>query len=225
MRVMVTFILFAAGFTSLAGEFKCAFAKGGWSPHDWILVKSPRWSHFGGWIQKKECIENETPHGAAPKELRGKFSRDTYSSMVTKRLFNGYVAISAEMSFTDRMAPLIVIAPELGKSTKGIPEYREHFEIVIYDKGVNVWHHYYENGKPFWKKAAYSCFHLKPDVRYDLKVKIKPTLKGKMLIVKVDGHEFGYIDDSLPDAFHVGITGCEGLNKFYNFKVMGEIKK
>ena len=225
MRVTAVFLLLVAGFASFAGEFKCSFAKGGWSLDDWILVKSPRWSHFGGWVQGNECIENETPAGATPKELLCKFPNDTYTSMVTKTLFKGDVAISAEMAFTDQMAPLIVIAPELGKSSKGIPEYREHFEIVLYDKGVNVWHHYFQDGKPFWKKAAYCRFALKPNVRYNLNVIIKHTPRGKMMIVRVGAHEFGYMDDSFPDTFHAGITGCEGLNKFYNFKITGDVER
>jgi hypothetical protein len=203
-------------------EFKCSFAKGGWNPENWILVKSPRWDYFGGWKQKPDWIENEVPAGAKPKELLGKLSHHTYSSMVTKREFTGKVAISAEMEFTDRMAPLIVIAPELGKSAKGIPEYREHYEIVVFDKGVNVWHHYFKDGKPYWKKAAFVRFTLLPNKKHTLKVQIKPSKKGTLMVVDVDGHEFGYIDDSLPASFHVGITGCEGLNRFHNFKVIGD---
>jgi hypothetical protein len=227
MRIFISiFIAFSCININLtADEFKCSFAKGRWDPASWILVKTPRWEYFGGWVQKSDCIENETPKGATPKELLGKYSHETYSSMVTKSMFKGNVAISAEMEFTDRMAPLIVIAQKLGKSAKGIPEYREHFEIVIFDKGVNVWHHYFKDGKPTWKKAAYSRFTLMPNKRYTLKLVIKKSAKGKLISLFVDGHEFGYIDDSLPDEFHVGITGCEGLNKFYNFKVTGKVVK
>ena len=224
MRILLIAVLLVS-LQSFGGEFKCSFAKGGWNPDNWILVKSARWDYFGGWVQKSDCIENETPAGATPKELLGKYSHDTYTSMVTKSMFKGNVAISAEMEFTDRMAPLIVIASELGKSAKGIPEYRDHFEIVIFDKGVNVWHHYYKDGKPSWKKAAFSRFPLKPNKRYTLKIVIKKSKKGKMMSLFVDGREFGYIDDSLPGVFHVGITGCEGLNKFYDFKVVGEVVK
>lgn len=224
MKMLI--ILFACvSVRAFGGEFKCSFAKGGWNPDNWILVKSARWAYLGGWVQKSDSIENETPVGATPQELLGKYSHDTYTSMVTKSIFKGDVAISAEMEFTDRMAPLIVIASELGKSSKGIPEYREHFEIVIFDKGVNVWHHYYKDGKPSWKKVAFSRFPLNANKRYTLKVVIKKSKKDKTMSLFVDGHEFGYIDDSLPDVFQVGVTGCEGVNKFYDFKVLGEVVK
>ena len=41
----------------------------------------------------------------------------------------------------------------------------------------------------------------------------------KTLTVSVAGHTFGYFEDALPDSFYVGITGCEGLNRFYDFTV------
>ena len=43
---------------------------------------------------------------------------------------------------------------------------------------------------------------------------------GKVLTVSVAGHTFGYTEDTLPDSCHVGITGCEGQNRFYNFSVV-----
>jgi hypothetical protein len=202
-----------------AAEFKCSFAKGKWSQNDWIRVKSARWEYLGGWIQKNNYIENVIPFGAEPKALLGKLAGQTYTSMVMKEKIKGDITIVSDMEFTFRMATLIVIAPTLGQNTNGVPEYREHFEVVIFDKGVNVWHHFFKDGKPFWKKAAYSNFTLKPNIRYTLEVKIEHTSKGKMMKVSVDGHEFGYMDDSLPDEFYVGITGCEGINKFYNFAV------
>lgn len=200
-------------------ELDCSFAKGQWSPDAWILVKSPRSDHFGKWIQQDDHIENETPPGASPKEFLGKLAPQTYSSMVLKKKCTGTATISAEMAFSDRMAPLIVIAPELGEDAKGVPEYREHFEIIIFDEGVNVWHHFFADGKPSWRIAAYSRFSLAPNTRYTLTVRITHTAKGKKMSVTVGGHEMGYSDDSLPDSYHVGITGCEGINRFYRFKV------
>jgi len=219
-RILPAMMVFIVTALAMAGQgFDGSFARNQWKPDNWMRVKSPRWEHFGGWAQKDDCIENETPVGANPKELLGKLAAQTYASMVLKEKFKGNVTVSAKMEFTDRMAPLIVIAPELGKSAKGVSEYREHFEIVIFDKGVNVWHHFFAAGKPAWKKAAYSRFTLKPNTRYTLKVKLARTPRGKMMTVFVDGHEMGYMDESLPDEFYVGVTGCEGVNRFYDFAV------
>ena len=225
VMVMVSCVFFVSSCTSAESVYKCSFVKGGWDPNDWTLVKSPRWDHFGGWVQKDGHIENETPAGATAESMISARAAETYSSMVLKKQIEGAVTITSTMDFAYRMAPLIVITPEFGKDAKGRAEHREHFEIVIFDEGVNVWHHYYKDGKPFWKKAAYSKFLLKPNVKYEVKAKIATTARGKMLSVFVGDEEFGYIDDSLPDKFYVGITGCEGVNRFYDFSIENEKKK
>ena len=194
--------------------FSCSFAKGGWDAKEWILVKSPRWDHFGQWLQKEDHIQNETPDVKEEDKL-GKSAPDTYTSMVYGKKFSGNVVITTTGMFTFQMAPLVVIAPELGQDDKGRPEYREHFEIVFYDKGVNVWHHSYKDKKPSWVKAAYCAMDLKPNQKYTMSVK----KKGKELSVTIDGKTFGYRDESLPEEFHVGVTGCEGDNRFYDFKI------
>ncbi|MFZ4694890.1 MAG: hypothetical protein ACOYMV_07165 [Verrucomicrobiia bacterium] len=42
---------------------------------------------------------------------------------------------------------------------------------------------------------------------------------GKQLSVTVDGKSFGYRDESLPEDYFVGITGCEGINRFFDIKI------
>ena len=72
-----------------------------------------------------------------------------------------------------------------------------------------------KDGKLTYCKAAFATFPLEKDTPYRLEVK----KIGKTLTVYVAGHLFGYTDDALPDACYVGITGCEGLNRFYDFSV------
>ena len=36
-----------------------SFAGGGWTPEEWRAVRSPRWSHIGGWVQHADHIANE----------------------------------------------------------------------------------------------------------------------------------------------------------------------
>ena len=211
----VALVICASTVHAAAPICKCTFDKAGWKPDEWTLVKSPRWAHFGNWVQRSDHIENETPPGATPKLLLGKLAPQSYTSMVYKAKVTGKVTIKATMAFDDRMAPIIVIAPELGKSAGGQPEYREHYEVCVFDQGVNVWRHSFKSGKPSWQKAAFARFPLKPRTRYTLQV----TKRRKQLTVTIDGHEFGYLDESLPEEFHVGITGCEGVNRFYDFEL------
>ena len=43
------------------------------------------------------------------------------------------------------------------------------------------------------------------------------------MVVRIDGHEFGYLDETLPAVCYVGITGGEGLNRFYDMSITGDL--
>ena len=220
MAICMVFTLIGCAGGAGGGQvLPCSFARGKWNPRGWTRVKSPRWDHFGGWVQRDTHIENETPAGATADEMLGARAGETFSSMVLSRKVSGDLTISSTMDFAHRMAPLIVIAHDLGADAAGRAEYREHYEIVIYDQGVNLWHHYFRDGKPSWVKAAHAEFTLAANVQYELKVRITQVAKGKLMSISVAGHDLEHLDDSLPDEFYAGITGIEGVNRFYDFDV------
>lgn len=220
-------VLWAAGLSGCGAEqartdatrLYCSFAQGQWDPDQWIMVKSPRWGHCGKWVQKESWIENAVPSDASNKELIGKLAGETYTSMVMKAKRSGSVRLRSTMEFADRMAPLIVIAPELGADKNGYPEYREHFEVVLFDKGVNVWHHQYSQGKASWEKMGNCRFSVEPGKKHELTVTLKHESKGKQLIVTVGQFSLTVMSEALPDSYYVGFTGCEGVNRFYDFRV------
>lgn len=195
--------------------YACTFAAGNWKQADWLRVKYPQGEHFGDWGQCDGCIANTVPTSATPEELQGKYAAETYSCMVYKERIKGDVSVASTMSFAYKMAPLIVLIPALSEDAKGRKQCSERFEIVIYDEGVNVWRHFVKDGKLSYRKAAFANFRLEKDTKYQLQV----TKTGKTLTISVAGHTFGYLDDALPESSFVGITGCEGLNRFYDFTV------
>lgn len=214
-------LLLAAVLPLLGEDVAFAFGRDLWQASDWVLVKSPRWDYFGGWVQQDDHLMNQHPADATPKEMLGKRAAETYTSMVYKHKVSGRTEIAATMLFEDRMAPELVIAGELGTDAQGRPEYREHWEIVLYDEGINVWHHEIRDGKPFWRKAAYLKTPFLPGVKYTLEalVEFPAGGKGPQLSVTCDGKRFGCLTPTLPEEFLVGVTACEGVNRFYDFKL------
>ncbi|MGA2621819.1 MAG: hypothetical protein ABSF26_29815 [Thermoguttaceae bacterium] len=195
--------------------YSCVFAPGKWSRVDWVRVKFLQGEHFGDWVQHDKYITNQVPEGATPEELEGKRAAEACSSMVYKEKVSGNVVISSTMAFAHKMAPLIVLVPDLSEDAKGQEVCAERFEVVIFNEGVNVWRHFRKDGKLTYRKVAFASFRLEKDTAYRLEVK----KTGKTLTVSVGGHTFTHTDDALPEAFYVGITGCEGINRFYNFSV------
>ena len=218
--LLAAFAAIAAAFSATAAtKAQISFEPGAWSSNDWILVKSPRWSYMHGFVQKEDCIENECPP-LSGEEIFKKHCSAVYSAMVLKDKVEIGQTVSSVMGFDWRMAPLIVLAEKLDKAETGEPVFGEHWEIVLYDEGLNVWHHMIKDGKPFWYKAAYLKVPFEKNTRYNLEVKVAKTRKGvKEMTLKCCGYEIGYIDNDLPDSFHAGIIGCEGRNMFYDFKV------
>jgi hypothetical protein len=145
---------------------------------------------------------------------------ESYTSMVTQRKFKGNMVIKATMEFDPLMAPLIVLAEKLGKSKTGQPEYRNHTEIVIFNEGVNVWVHTWDEKTKSMSfiLAAFARFPLKGGTRYVTEV----SREGKTLTIKIANQCFGVYLPNLADELHVGLTGCEGHNRFYDFSVVSE---
>lgn len=223
-----SFVVLALAFcasVSYSSDINVDFSRGKWDPAQWIVVKSPRLDYCRGFAQRDGWIENICPDVSA-EEVFKKHNNAVYSGMVFKDKFKLGSTVSSKMGFDWRMAPLIVIAPDLGRSADGgKPEFREHWEIVLYDRGLNVWHHYMTaEGKPAWYKSASLLLKpediYKPNVRHDLKVKISKNGKGhKQMTVTCGDYVLQYVDDGLPDEFYAGVLGCEGRNMFYDFIV------
>lgn len=201
-----------------AEQYFTDFARKKWNKADWQIIKSPRWNYVGEFVQLNDCIANQTPN-LPDEEIFKKHVNKVYSCMALKKQFKGDCAIQCTMSFDHRMAPSILIASGFGKSSQGAMEQRDHFEIVLYDGGINIWHHYYKDGKPSWRKAAFIECKYEAKKQYKLKAIYRKTAKGKELSVICNNQRFGYMDDSLPDSYFVGIIGCEGRNRFYDFKI------
>lgn len=218
MKNILTLMGVVLSFLLSAETLDVSFARNAWSSNDWIAVKSPRWSYLNDFVQLDDHILNRTPD--LPDDMIFKeHEQDVFSSILLKKNFTIGAEISSTMSFDHRMAPLIVLAKPLGSDAAGRPEFREHFEVVLYDEGLNVWHHRHANGKPSWHLAAFLRAPFKPKTKYELKISLQKRHGTKQLTVSCDGHVFGYEDDDLPETFQTGITGCEGRNRFYSFRV------
>lgn len=225
-KMMMTVCALAAA--SAFAEFSpvdVSFARGKWNAEDWKVVKGPRWDYCHGFVQKDGWIENETPDGMTPEEIFKKCGSTVYSGMVWKDRFALGTTVSMTTGWDWRMAPLMVIAPDLGVSKDGKhPEFREHWEVVVYDEGLNVWHHFWTPEKgPHWIKAASLALPkdlwFKPNVKHTLTVRVFKDGKGhKQMTCACNGYTLQYVDDALPDSFYAGVLGCEGRNFFYDFK-------
>jgi len=191
------------------------FVPGKWNQEDWLLVRSPRWKETSHWIQKEDCIANHIPEDLRPEEMQMGRDRtgETYISMLYKTPFHGKAAFHTRCAFDDRMAPLLVFSKELSDV------HHDHLEVVLYDHGINLWHHYFVDGKPSWKLIGFMSMSLKQGVPYDLSAEFIFNAKGAFLVMSCEGQSFGArIDGDWPMDYYAGITACEGRNRFFDFR-------
>ena len=161
---------------------------------------------------EEDCIVNRYN-----PEISGEWKYD-YISLITKERYSEGVKVSAKCSFEKFGAPLIVFTDDITQKD-GRNYYGLHFEVVAYEDGVNVWHIIPSNEDP--KKPikvtliGQARFHIEAESLIDLKVKIK----GKTIDIDVNGHNLSVENKDVPEKMHVGITACEGINRFYTFMI------
>ena len=205
------------------GPVDVSFARGKWNQDDFEYVKSWRFPHCSRFEQTDDGIVNMLAPEMTPEDVFKKCSSSSYVAMLHRGRFTVGSTVSSTMLWDYRMAPIIVVAPDVGVSPGGVPELRDHWEVCLYDLGINVWYHYFEDGKQKWYKAAdYLAPKDRPfkaNERHELIVKTEVMKGHRRMVVTCGDVTFAYVDDRLPERFRAGIIGCEGRNWFYDFKV------
>ncbi len=219
MKCKILLFMLLSASVCIMAEHVSVFNAGGWTQEDWVMTKSWRWPHRGQWVQEKDFIVNAVPVDATQAELQGKRAGEVFTAMLLKQEFQKNVSFSATMEFDYRMAPGLIIAAEPFKTEDGYSELRDHFEIILYDKGINVWYHYFVDGKQQWVNRAFLTADFERNKKYEVNVKLQFTRKGPQMTVQVGDHIFGFIDDKIPEKYRLGLVACEGINRFYDFKV------
>ena len=216
--------------------YQAQFVKGKWNPADWEMVRSWRFDHDAAFLQMPNCIQNRVPEGLTDDELQGKKGNEGYAIMLLKQKFKGNTVITCNMEFDYRMAPGIILAYEPVKHGKDKLELREHFEVILFDDGLNLWHHYFEKAAPNakdprvirtgveqkWRKQCHLTekkFY-KPKTKYEVRVDVRYTSRGPQIEISCGGRVIGCYAPQMPQGeYRIGIVGCEGRNRFYDFKV------
>lgn len=137
-----------------------------------------------------------------------------YISAVAGERMKLPVRVTVECSFDAFGAPLIVFSETMTEKENGWKEYGEHYEAVLYEGGINMWH-----------------IMPRPEggQKVEAVVKAKNTYPaGKKLTMVVDITRDGVVAEcegfiakgecSLPEEMYVGFTACEGINHFTRFE-------
>lgn len=180
------------------------FAVTKWNPNDFEYVDSLRTPCGATFMQETDCIVNDTQ--------KENINDHNYVSLLHGRVMTLPAEVETECLFERFGAPLIVLTDDVRVAEDGRKVYGHHFEVVAYEEGINVWE---LNGTEQPLKIAYARFPVTAGEKLTLRVRLNPgritaELNGQVLEAKAE---------RLPMNLRAGITGCEGVNRFYRFTV------
>ena len=177
---------------------------------DLEYVYSPACKEYKTFRREKACIVNAEGLGLAGYE---------YISLLSKQRYPSGTKVSTDCRFDSFGAPLIVFSDDV-REINGRKIYGLHFEVVAYENGCNIWHII-----PDPEKKAPTCVTLVGSAEFSIAngvlVQISVEIKDKKIIAVINGNRLEVEHSDVPENFHVGITACEGINRFYNLKIDG----
>lgn len=185
------------------------FTKGNWED-SFDYASTTRFPFVPKFIQEEDCIVN----GRNP-EMRDGFD---YTTIVTKKKYGAGTKILVNCSFESFGAPLITLTGSLKKDENGDLRYGVCQELVLWEKGLNVWDFFMVENELKWHRIMASEFHLAAGVKHEMLIE----LMDKYIRVVIGSNDLLLRVENLPKEVYIGITGCENINRFYSVKIDGE---
>lgn len=185
------------------------FKKGNWEKY-FDYASTTRFPFVPRFIQEDDCIAN----GRNPK-MRDGFD---YTTIMTKKKYGAGTKLWLSCSFEKFGAPLITLTDSLENDENGDLRYGVCQEFVLWEKGLNVWDFFIEEDILKWHRIMAAEFYLEANTKYEMYLElldkyVRVVIGDKDLLLRVE---------NLPKKVHIGITGCENINRFYSLKMDGE---
>ena len=143
-----------------------------------------------------------------------------YVSIVHNDTFGKGAKVSAKCSFDHYGAPLFTFANSIYKDEEnGVLRYGDHYEVVAYEEGCNVW---FVTKAPEGSGRRFDsecCLRLRFPIEEKSMIRMSTELLDGVLRVEVNGASFDLPAPRLAKEVYIGITACEGINRFYEAEI------
>ena len=181
-------------------------------PENFIYAASTVVSYRREFAQEAEGLVNGRIELDDPKAAYRDYE---YISVVEKERRRLPVELAAECSFDKFGAPLIVFSEHLTEKENGWIEYGEHYEVVLFESGINIWH--ITPKEEGGQKVEAMC-----RARLPFEAGKYETLTVRLTSDGMEaraGELTAKVECRLPEKMYVGFTACEGINHFRRFSV------
>lgn len=182
---------------------------------DFFYAYAPVARSYEEFVLQENSINNRLGSGSEPDDIFA----FPFITLLTKDKFKSGVSFSTNCSFERFGAPLLVITETAPADQNGIHKYGEYYEVVAYEKGLNIWKVLPCPERTERPISPTLLGQIEFDIADGSVIEIAMEIEGKNIIGTVNGHTLKANCDSLPDSFHIGFTACEGYNDFYSFTI------
>lgn len=145
--------------------------------------------------------------------------RFDYVSIVHNEKFTKGAKATLVSSFDSYGAPLITIANSVELDEKGELRYGDHYEVVGYENGCNVWFITDPDEGSDRHFKSQNCLRLRFPVEEKKPFSMSVELLDKVIRVELCGESFDLPTPLMSDEVYIGFTACEGINRFYEAEI------
>lgn len=142
-----------------------------------------------------------------------------YTSFISREKYGVGAKIYTEFKFEKRGAPLVVLGDDIRKNATGVPVYGTHFEVIGFEDGCNVWYLIPRPDRPERPVEPVLIGKLRFPIPNMSVVKLTVEILEKGFSIEINGEKLTVTHPSIPSELHVGLTACEGINRFYAFEI------
>lgn len=178
---------------------------------DFIHAYAPVCKAFNEFVFEDDCIRNS---------FNDTIKGWNHVSIVTREKYKSGITAVAECSFTNYGAPVIMLTGDIFEGKNGKSAFCHYYEVVAYQNGINIWKVLPYPERPERPIMPTKIASLEFPVKASSKLKIEVTVEKKKMIVRMCNRIIEAADSNIPEKFHIGITACEGENKFYEFSLI-----
>ena len=190
---------------------KINFSENSWNTDDITYAYSYRFEETHVFDQHSDHVVN--------RKISDKDYDYENVTVLTKKQYAHKTRITTRCAFEGLGAPLITIADKMFTDPRGVVRYGEYIEVVLYKNGVNVWRMWMRDGKVTWKHLLRAQFPMSEGDIHTLTIDIEEdTLK-----IEADEHKLQLLVDNLYTSYHLGINACEGVSRFYDLEIDGNM--
>ena len=145
--------------------------------------------------------------------------RFDYVSIVHNEKFTKGAKATLVSSFDSYGAPLITIANSVTVDERGELRYGDHYEVVGYESGCNVWFITDPDEGSDRHFKSQNCLRLRFPVEEKKPFSMSVELLDKVIRVELCGESFDLPTPLMSDEVYIGFTACEGINRFYEAEI------